>query len=97
MLLGKKRSYSCQMQKIWISSVQSLSRVRLFVTPWTAARQASLSITNSRSLRLEFELQMRILPQPPPARCVVLGKSLTLSEPIFFSAVNEDNKNSDVM
>ena len=30
--------------------VQSLSRVRLFVTPWTAARQASLSITNSRSL-----------------------------------------------
>ena len=33
-----------------ISSVQSLSRVRLFSTPWTAARQASLSITNSRSL-----------------------------------------------
>ena len=33
----------------WISSVQSLSRVRLFATPWIAARQASLSITNSRS------------------------------------------------
>ena len=31
------------------SSVQSLSRVRLFATPWIAARQASLSITNSRS------------------------------------------------
>ena len=31
------------------SSVQSLSRVRLFVTPWTAARQASRSTTNSRS------------------------------------------------
>ena len=31
------------------SSVQSLSRVRLFVTPWIAARQASLSIANSRS------------------------------------------------
>ena len=31
------------------SSVQSLSHVQLFVTPWTAARQASLSITNSRS------------------------------------------------
>ena len=29
------------------SSVQLLSRVQLFVTPWTAARQASLSITNS--------------------------------------------------
>ena len=35
------------------SSVQWLSRVRLFVTPWIAARQAPLSITNSRSsLRL---------------------------------------------
>ena len=32
------------------SSVQSLSHVRLFATPWTAAHQASLSITNSRSL-----------------------------------------------
>ena len=32
------------------SSVQSLRRVRLFVTPWTTARQACLSITNSRSL-----------------------------------------------
>ena len=31
-----------------LSSVQLLSRVRLFVTSWTAARQASLSITNSR-------------------------------------------------
>ena len=36
-----------------VSSVQSLSRVRLSATPWIAARQASLSITNSRSsLRL---------------------------------------------
>ena len=32
------------------SSVQSLSHVRLFATPWTVARQASLSITNSQSL-----------------------------------------------
>ena len=31
-------------------SIQSLSRVRLFETPWTAAHQASLSITNSWSL-----------------------------------------------
>ena len=39
--------------KWWLvqdSSVQSLSRVRLFATPWTAACQASLSITNSWSL-----------------------------------------------
>ena len=33
----------------WISSVWSLSRVRLFATPWIAALQASLSITNSQS------------------------------------------------
>ena len=39
----------------FISSVQSFSRVLLFVTPWTAARQASLSISNSWSLlRLMF-------------------------------------------
>ena len=36
--------------QILFSSVQLLSRVRLFATPWTAARQASLSITNSWSL-----------------------------------------------
>ena len=34
----------------WVSSVQLLSRVWLFATPWTAAQQASLSITNSWSL-----------------------------------------------
>ena len=40
-------------QYMLFSSVQSLSRVRLFVTPWITARQASLSITNSQSsLRL---------------------------------------------
>ena len=32
---------------IKVSSIQSLSHVRLFVNPWIAARQASLSITNS--------------------------------------------------
>ena len=35
---------------VFLSSVQSLSRVRLFTTPWTAAHQASLSITNSQRL-----------------------------------------------
>ena len=39
----------CYKLKNSFSSVQSLSRVRLFVTPWIAARQASLSITNSWS------------------------------------------------
>ena len=35
---------------VQFSSVQLLSHVQLFATPWTAARQTSLSITNSRSL-----------------------------------------------
>ena len=35
---------------VQFSSVQSLSRVQIFVTPWIAARQASPSITNSQSL-----------------------------------------------
>ena len=36
--------------QLQFSSVQSLSRVQLFPTPWTSAHQASLSVTNSRSL-----------------------------------------------
>ena len=36
--------------ELYYQSVQSLSRVRLFKTPWIAARQASLSITNSHRL-----------------------------------------------
>ena len=38
------------MWAVQLSSVQSLSHVQLFATPWSAARQASLSIINSRSL-----------------------------------------------
>ena len=43
------------------SSVQSLSRVRLFVTPWIAACHASLSITNSRS-SLRFTSMESVMP-----------------------------------
>ena len=44
------RYYLTSVRMAIISSIQSLSRVRLFATPWTAAHQASLSITNSWSL-----------------------------------------------
>ena len=44
-----------------LSSVQSHSRVRLFATPWTAARQTSLSITNSWSL-LKFASVESVMP-----------------------------------
>ena len=43
-------SYYAALKPYTISSVQSLSHVRLFATPWIAAGQASLSITNSQSL-----------------------------------------------
>ena len=49
--LGAWRLSHCNAREVLVSlksnSVQSLSRVRLSATPWTAARQASLSITNS--------------------------------------------------
>ena len=41
-----------------VQSVQLLSRVRLFVTPWIAARQASLSITNYRSLLKHMSIEL---------------------------------------
>ena len=46
---GKERKKFISVRIFQLSSVQSLSCVRLFATPWTAARQASLSITNSQS------------------------------------------------
>ena len=58
---------------IQFSSVQSLSPVRLFATPWTAARQASLSITNSCSppKRMSIELMM-------PSNHLILCRPLLL-------------------
>ena len=52
-------------------SVQSLSRVRLFATPWTAAHQASLSITNSWSLLKLISIES-VMPsnKSPPTRRV---------------------------
>ena len=45
----------------YFSSVQSLSHVRLFATPWTATHQASLSITNSQS-SLKFKSIESVMP-----------------------------------
>ena len=53
------------------SSVQSLSCVRLFTTPWTAARQASLSITNSQSL-LKFMSIESVMPSNHLIFCLPL-------------------------
>ena len=53
------------------SSVQSLSRVRLFATPWTAAHQASLFITNSRS-SLKFTSVESVMPSSHLILCCPL-------------------------
>ena len=50
---------------IYICSVQSLSRVQLFATPWTAARQASLSSTNSQSLLKTMSIESVMLSNHP--------------------------------
>ena len=53
------------------SSVQSLSRVSLFETPWIAARQASLSISNSRS-SLRLTSIESVMPSSPLILCLPL-------------------------
>ena len=53
---------------MFLKSVQSLSRVQLFATPWTAACQASLSITNSWSL-LKLMSIVLVMPSSPPILC----------------------------
>ena len=63
---------------IVISSVQSLSRVRLFATPWTTAYQASLSIINSRSL-----LKLMSVESMMPSNHLILCHPLLLSPSIF--------------
>ena len=55
------------------SSVQSLSRVRLFVTPWITARQASLSITHSRS-----SLKLTSIKSVMPSSHLILCRPLVL-------------------
>ena len=62
---------------IVFSSVQSLSRVRLLVTPWIAARQASLSITNSRS-----SLTLTSVKSVMPSSHLILCHPLLLLTPI---------------
>ena len=69
---GKKEK--CRL--IQFSSVQSFSRVLLFATPWTAARQASLSITNSRSLLKLMSIEL-----------VIPSNHLILCHPLLLPSV----------
>ena len=64
---------SYHLTSVTVSSIQSLSHVRLFVTPWTAACQASLSITNSQSL-------LKLM----PIELVMPSNHLILCHPLLF-------------
>ena len=59
-------------------SVQSLSHVQLFLTPWTAAQQASLTVTNSRSL-----LKLMSIRAVMPSSHLILCHPLLLTPSIF--------------
>ena len=61
-------------------SVQSLSRVQLFVTPWTVAHQASLSISNSQSLPKLMSIESVM-----PSNHLILCRPLLLLPPILPS------------
>ena len=60
--------------------MKSLSHLRLFVTPWTAARQASLSITNARSL-----LKLIFIESVMPSNHLILSHPLLFLPSIFPS------------
>ena len=64
----------------YVQSVQSLSCVWLFATPWTAARQVSLSITNSQSPPTPMSIELVM-----PSNHLILCRSLLLLPSIFPS------------
>ena len=69
------------------SSVQLLSHVQLFVTPWTAALQASLSITNSRN-----SLTLMSMESVMPSSHLILCRPLLLQPSIFPSGFTKIRK-----
>ena len=71
---------------------QSLSHVRLFATPWIAARQASLSITNSRSL-----LKLMPIESMMPSRHLILCCRILLLPPIPPSTRGFSNESALLM
>ena len=71
------QSASISTSHVQFSSVQSVSRVRLFSTPWIAALQASLSITNSQS-----SLRLTSIESVMPSSHIILCRPLLLLPPI---------------
>ena len=83
-IVGPNVKCICSYVVLWLShfhfhfsSVQSLSRVQLFATPWIAPRQASLSITDSRS-----SLRLTSIESEMPSSRLILCRPLLLLPPI---------------
>ena len=87
-LLESTQTRLCHFTKI-SSSVQLLSRVRLFVTPWTATHQASLTITNSWTL-----LKLMSIESVMPSKHVILCRPLLFPPSIFPSIMIFSNESA---
>ena len=71
--LGFELGFQALQMPMDLMQLQSLSRVQLFATPWTTARQASLSITNAQSL-----------PKPVSIELLMPSNHLILCRPLLF-------------
>ena len=93
--ISSKTPFCCLLGLVWfgfgstVVVVQSLSHVRLFVTPWTAARQASLSLTISQSL-----LKFMSIASVMPSNHLILWCPLLL--PSIFPSIRDFSNDSAV-
>ena len=93
-----KHAYQLWKLKVQFSSVQSLSRVWLFPTPWTAAHQASLSNSNCRSLHKPMSIESVM-----QYNHLILGRPLLLphsnfpSIKLFFKWVSSSHQVAKVL
>ena len=94
--ISSKTPFCCLLGLVWfgfgstVVVVQSLSHVRLFVTPWTAARQASLSLTISQSL-----LKFMSIASVMPSNHLILWCPLLL--PSIFPSMRDFSNESAVL
>ena len=112
--MGRTLGHSNQIQhSVQFSSVQSLSHVQLFATPWIAAHQASLSITNSRSSlkliciesvkpssHLILCRPLLLPPIPPSIRVFSSESALRMRWPKYWSfsfSINPSNEHSGLI
>ena len=85
-LTPEGRDHSCGSDSFQFSSVQSLSHVQLFATPWIAEHQASLSITNSKS-----SLKLTSIGSVMPSNHIIFCRPFLLLPSIFPSVFSNES------